>query len=100
MKVYAIRHKTLGWLPQAHSARTRGASHVLPSTSASPRLFLFIASAKNALTQYLRGEQKITAYPGDIETKLEITKIEWRKREDFEIVEFNLVEIKQQAWSL
>ena len=99
MRVYAIRHKPKGaFMPLKVFASGRGASYWEPTGfqglggwDKNPRIFYTLRSAQNALTAWLsndrRGETcsygcRVCAGPAQP-----------RKREDMEIVEFELTEI-------
>ena len=99
MKTWAIRVKgTKMFLPSVRS----GQSYSEPSDSKYPRLHKSKRGAQNALTAWLQGHwvQKTTggySYFGepDFETiTFASKKIESRKRENMEIVEFELIELK------
>jgi hypothetical protein len=100
MKTWAIRLKeTDKYLPVSRG----GNSYVEPtsSTISYPRLHKSKRGAQNALTAWLQGHwiQKTTggySYFGEPDFETETfanKKIESRKRENMEIVEFDLIEV-------
>ena len=95
MNLFAIRHKPSGlFLPRPAGNRGRGGSHVKPST-APPRFFHSENAAKVALTYWLMGEFHATHYydhDGIYEESIDIKPDPSRKREEMEIVKFNLTE--------
>lgn len=99
MKVWAIRHKpTGGYLPRGEFRTIKGGSLVEPTLDKPPRLFQSFRAAKSALGHWLRGKYVSKSYidfpTGEYEYQLNVIPQPHRKREEMEIVEFNLVEVK------
>lgn len=94
MKIWAIRHKQTKLYFPGYSS-TRGSSFVEPTSKNKPRFHRTKFSASQALAAWCRGYHMplkndegygLSAYGYKIEP------VEGRRKEDFEIVEFNLVE--------
>jgi hypothetical protein len=107
--VYAIRERnTDRYLPamkmigSSSRVRHRGFSFTDPVSGQAPRLFYTKQSARNALTAWLQGTWKTETvrsgfYGEDTDVYTVPTKVEGRKRELMEIVEFNLVKVGNVA---
>jgi hypothetical protein len=102
ISVYAIREKgTDKYLPglKRGRVRLRGFSFTEPVSGEAPRIFHTKQSARNALTAWLQGTwhtHTISSgfYGEDTDVYTEPKPVESRKRERMEIVEFNLVEVR------
>lgn len=106
MNVYALRHKPTGKFMPVRMSRgsARGWSHWEPTDDKdvfdkSPRVFFTLKSAQNALVQYCLGVHRRDAgwdnhweapEYSDV-TFLDAPKVP-RKREDFEIITYELVQ--------
>lgn len=103
ISIYAIRHKPTGkYLPQPVGRNRRGGSHVEPEDpdEQPPRFFTSLTTAKIVLSHWLKG--KVIAERGnyynpsdgsyDYYEDFHTTPCPDRKREDMEIVKFNLIE--------
>lgn len=98
MTVFAIRQKSTGmFIPGLEKGRRYGGSYQEPTNQRVPRLFYDSKTAKNFLVQWLLGHHKKTSkqsgeFGEDVMQTITIIPQPHRKREDMEIVEFELVE--------
>lgn len=110
LKAWAIRHKPTGnFMPKYETSTGNGASFweptgggLSPSKRPAIRLFKSHLAASRSLQQWLRGthhavkkwESDGEGYGGSYEVTVgtEVRHDPFRKKEDMEIVEFNLVE--------
>lgn len=99
MRAFAVRHKPSGlFIPKLKTGARRGGSHLEPSNDREPRLFHNHLAARAFLSNWLQGifkEHTYTDYNGYPESSLKIEKQPHRKKEDMEIVEFDLIEVTQ-----
>lgn len=99
MNCYAVRQKSTGlFIPRLKVGRRRGGSHLEPSNEREPRLFHNKISARAFLSNWFQGTFENYDYQnsyGEYEQDVKITKQPHRIKEDMEIVEFLLVEIKE-----
>ncbi len=99
LKAYAVRHKPSGlFIPRLETGKRRGGSHFEPSNEREPRLFFNRISARAFLSNWLQGKAELhncTGYDGEYETYIKVIPQPHRKKEDMEIVEFDLVEASQ-----
>ena len=98
MKAYAVRHKPSGlFIPRLEIGNLKGGSRLEPSNDREPRLFFNKQSARCFLSTWLRGIFKlydsVDWETGQSESRITIVPQLHRKKEDMEIVEFNLVEV-------
>lgn len=97
-KAYAVRHKPSGlFIPRLETGKRRGGSHLEPSNEREPRLFFNRISVRAFLSNWLQGKMEMHNYQDwnsehDCYTK--VIPQPHRKKEDMEIVEFDLVEVK------
>lgn len=98
MNVYALRKKgTDKYLPMRR--KNRGYSHDEPTDQKPPRLHFTLKSAQNTLTAWLMGcWQNETTTSGYFGEDVDVYPVPMappteRKREDMEIVKFDLTEI-------
>src|SRR5882762_1696500 len=100
MKTYAVRQISTGlFIPRLKQGRRRGGSHLEPSNEREPRLFHNKAAAKAFLGNWLQGKFVDSGYQngyGEYESDLKVIKQPHRIKEDMEIIEFELVEIKKE----
>lgn len=100
MKAYAVRHKPSGlFIPRLETGKRRGGSYLEPSDEREPRLFFNKLSARAFLSNWLQGIFKssyYTNYDGESEPTLDLIKQPHRKKEEMEIVEFDLIEAAQE----
>lgn len=95
-KVYAVRQKSTGlFIPILERGRRRGGSWLEPTADRPPRIFPSKLSATSFLGNWLRGIFKNNYYQTEEgpEPYLSVEKQEHRKKEDMEIVEFELIEV-------
>ena len=95
MFVYAIRQKSTGlFIPRLEPSKRRGGSFLEPSDEREPRFFPSKISARNTLSNWLKGHHvtKYMEYDGGEESYTDTVFQPHRKKEDMEIVEFELVE--------
>jgi len=98
LATFAIRQKSTGmFIPGLEKGRRYGGSYQEPTNQRVPRLFYDSKTAKNFLVQWLLGHhKKIFEQSGefgeDVRESITIIPQPHRKREDMEIVEFDLVE--------
>ena len=99
MKAYAVRHKPSGlFIPRLETGKRRGGSHLEPSNKREPRLFFNRISARAFLSNWLQGtfeNHSYQTYEGDWDSGLRVTPQPHRRKEDMEIVEFKLVEVRK-----
>ena len=98
MKVFAVRQKSTGlFIPRLETGKRRGGSHCEPSDIREPRIFHNRLAARSFLGNWLQGKFVNQSYYGSWETEhyLEVIKQPHRKKEDMEIVEFELVEVRK-----
>lgn len=97
MKAYAVRHKPSGlYIPRLETGKRRGGSHLEPSNEREPRLFFNKLSARAFLSNWLQGKFEQHSYitnSGDYDCDLKVTPQPHRRKQDMEIVEFELHEI-------
>lgn len=101
---WAIRQISTGKYLPMRWKRARGYSFDEPSF-AFPRLFPSQRSASSALAAWLQGEWKMDSlrsgeYGEEIERFWAPEPVEGRMREDFEIVQFELVETWPNPWTV
>ena len=100
MRVYAVRQKSTGWfIPILKRGYKQGGSHSEPSSDKPPRFFPSRHSARSFLGNWLQGihENDFSVdYEGNEDYSVKVIKQEHRKKEDMEIVEFSLREIKRK----
>lgn len=98
MKAYAVRHKPSGmFIPRLETGKRRGGSHLEPSNDREPRLFFNRLSARAFLSNWLQGIMKAdytVDYNGNEDYSIKVIPQPHRKKEDMEIVEFDLIEVK------
>ena len=98
MRVFAVRHKPSGlFIPRLERGHRRGSSHLEPSNEREPRFFHNEFAARAFISNWLQGVFKNsshTTYEGEEEPYLEIVKQPHRKKEEMEIVAFELVELR------
>ena len=98
MKAYAVRQKSTGWfIPILKRGYKRGGSHSEPTADQPPRIFPSKLSARSFLGNWLQGIHENDFHidwNGNEEGGIKVTPQPHRKKEDMEIVEFNLVEVK------
>jgi len=99
MKVWAIRDKGNGFFmpanpPSKHRKPYSGQEPKKEGGSWGPRLFPSLKSAQNSLTAWLAGEWGYRLRQNEWEDlyELDVTHKPYRKKENMEIVEFNLME--------
>lgn len=98
LTVWAIRNKETGlFLPATKQGR--GFSFDEPTSEDRPRIFYTLQSARQALASWARGYHKLECETSDWDGKkitigYYIVKAPHRKKEDMEIVEFGLFELK------
>lgn len=99
MKAYAVRHKPSGtYIPRLETGKQRGGSYLEPSNIREPRLFFNVISARAFLSNWIMGIHERNNYQdmtGEYIYGIKIVRQLHRKKEDMEIVEFNLVEINK-----
>lgn len=91
MIVYAIRNKHTGlFIP----AGKKGNAHTFEEATSKdkPRIHHTSSGCKNALNMWLQGKWQFYSYYND-ECELDAKKVNTRKKEDMEIVEFLLQEL-------
>jgi protein involved in temperature-dependent protein secretion len=94
MRAYAVRHKPSGlFIPRLETGKRRGGSHLEPSDKREARLFFNIISARAFLSNWLQGKFVNTYTSDESEPYLKAIKQPHRKKEDMEIVAFELVEL-------
>ena len=94
LKAYAVRQKSTGlFIPRLETGRKRGGSRLEFSNEREPRLFHNKPAAKAFLGNWLRGIFE-RGWTGDGDDFIKIIKKHDRNRDDTEIVEFELKEIK------
>lgn len=98
MKAYAVRHKPSGlFIPRLETGRQRGGSHLEPSADREARLFFNQISARAFLSNWLRGKHEYYSeqdYEGNFDDYVRVVVQPHRKKEEMEIVEFDLVEVR------
>lgn len=97
MKTYAVRQISTGlFIPRLKPGKRRGGSHLEPSNIREPRLFHNKISARAFISNWCQGVFKLS-YPNSLDGECDITIIKQphRIKEDMEIVEFELVEVKK-----
>lgn len=110
MRVFALRKKgTKLYMTEPTGRRGRGSSHSEFAECALPRLFRTERSAKCALTQWLRGKHEADmewdsgddnfGRPYQYQVGTVVTPVPTRVLNDYEIVEFSLVEMVDHASS-
>lgn len=97
MQAFAVRHKPTGeYIPRSNN-NGRGGSYSEPCKDKPARLFHCRHAARSFLLMWLKGHFKnnhsLDYETGIDEYSLEIIPQPHRKKEDMEIVEFNLVEV-------
>ena len=96
MKAYAVRHKPSGkFIPRLETGKRRGGSHLEPSSEREPRLFFNRLAARAFLSNWLQGifkQSNYQGYDGDYIDTLQVIPQPHRKKDEMEIVEFDLVE--------
>lgn len=92
MFVYAIREKATGkYIPNLR-AGTKGGTHLEFEETRKPRLFPSEGSARSFIGNWLQGKMS-----NNHDGKREITPVPSRKRENIEIVEFEMIEVLTKA---
>lgn len=98
MKCYAVRQKSTGlFIPRLETGKKRGGSRLEPSNKREPRFFHNKISARAFLGNWLQGIAEQHGFQnsyGEYEEDLKIIKQPHRNKEDMEIVEFELMEVK------
>ena len=98
MKAFAVRQKSTGhFIPILKRGYKRGGSHSEPTPDQPPRIFPSRLSAKSFLGNWLRGIHENyfrIDHNGEEDCGVSVKPQPHRKKEDMEIVEFDLVEIK------
>jgi hypothetical protein len=98
MKAYAVRQKSTGYfIPILKRGFKRGGSHSEPTNDSPPRIFPSALSARSFLGNWLQGifeNDYSLDYNGNEDFSLRVTPQPHRKKNDMEIVEFDLVETK------
>ncbi len=99
MNCFAVRQISTGlFIPRLERGKRRGGSYLEPSNEREPRLFPNKISARAFLGNWLQGIMKneTTNDPEWPESYIKTIKQPHRTKEDMEIVEFELVEIKKE----
>lgn len=98
MKAYAVRHKPSGlFIPRLETGKRRGGSHLEPSAEREARLFFNQISARAFLSNWLRGKfenHSSQNWDGDYDDYVRVIAQPHRRKEEMEIVEFDLVEVR------
>ncbi len=97
MKAYAVRHKPSGmFIPRLETGKRRGGSFLEPTNEREPRLFFNKLSARAFLSNWLQGtfqNYSTMNYEGYEDGGLKVTPQPHRKKDEMEIVEFDLIEV-------
>lgn len=98
MHRFALRHKPSGqFIPEPTTSTGRGGSHVEPGPG-WPKLFKTEGAVKGYLTVWLKGKQTRSygydMHTGDDWEHVNLEPIPSRKREEMEIVVFELKEVQ------
>jgi hypothetical protein len=96
IQFWAVRHvPSGGYLPEPVGRMGRGGSHVEPSTTERPRLFMSRRAAVNGLSAWLRGKvhhsSGYDSYAGEYYENTSLEPVPSRKRDEMEIIEVQLV---------
>ena len=98
IKAYAVRHKPSGlFIPRLETGKRRGGSRLEPSNEREPRLFFNKISVRAFLSNWLQGKMELHSYQdyeGTNDTYTKVIPQPHRKKEDMEIVEFDLIEVQ------
>ncbi len=98
MILFAIKQKSTGlYIPGIEKGKRCGGSYQEPTAERLPRLFEHKKNAANFLAQWLLGHHKKTMeqcgeFGEDVRESIEIVHQPHRKKEDMEIVVFELME--------
>lgn len=97
--VYAVRHKTSGYFFTQRD-KNRGSTWQEVSEKGLPRFFKTQGHAKSFLTFWIKGKHMTNLskayFDGSEEPYIAVVKDELRRIEDYEIVQFELTEKKNE----
>lgn len=97
MKAYGVRQKSTGFFIPRFKRNEKSGTALEPSDKLEPRLFFNKRSATSFLGNWLQGIMHNAGHQasdGEWEAGLEVVKQPHRNKEDMEIVEFDLIEVK------
>jgi hypothetical protein len=99
MKVYAVRHIPSGlFIPRLKTGYRRGGSHLEPSNEREPRIFHNYRAASAFLCSWVQGVH-FTSCDIDSDPHTDVKPVPSRKKDEMEIVEFNLVETSDMIYT-